>query len=191
MRGSTSRNKVRNVDLESRVVVKTRMSQFSVTALNENGKEVTCTVEGATPEEALASVRVSGLIPTGIMARSSVPWTNSAPEAARVKASSNNAPAAANQTPPLDPYSTPFIAALHGFAGGLAGLAFVFALIVLLFDGASEQRFLLCVSAGLVALINFGLAQIIDIIARAAYATRQQVELLRQLIHASGQQPRV
>ena len=166
------------------------MPQFTVTALNENGQEVSCTVEGETEEKAFASVRASGLVPTGIKG-SSASWAKPAPEASRANTPRDSAPTAAGAIPPLKPYSTPFIVGLHGFAGGLAGLGFIFALIALSVNGPSEEGLLFCVSAGLAALINFGLAQIIDIIARASYAAREQVELLRQLVRANGQEPRV
>lgn len=165
------------------------MPQFSVTALNENGQEVSCTVECETQEKAFASVRASGLVPTGIK-ESSASWAKPAPEASRANTPRQSAPAQTSAPPTLEPYSTPFIVGLHGFAGGLAGLVFIFTLIAL-FANPSEQQFLLCVSAGLAALINFGLAQIIEIIARASYAAREQVELLRQLVRANGQEPRV
>jgi hypothetical protein len=100
----------------------------------------------------------------------------------------------------LPPYGTPFIAGLHIFAGCCAVLAFLIYVMAWVSvssgtsDWAAERRsqaLTACLWTAVLALINFGLAQIIDIIARASYAARQQVILLRQLVQDNGSKPNV
>lgn len=101
---------------------------------------------------------------------------------------------------PLRPYSSPFIAGLHLFAGCCAALVFLAFAAGWIMDTSNANEYnrdsrsyalTMCLWSGLLALINFGLAQIIDIIARASYAARQQVILLRQIVWDNGGEPKV
>lgn len=100
----------------------------------------------------------------------------------------------------LPPYERPFFASLHTFAGWCSVIGFIGCIVYFLNapSGSGEyaqaqkrEALMLCVWTVVLALINFGLAQIIDIIARASYAARQQVILMRQLVRSNGGEPSV
>jgi len=191
------------------------MPRFSFTGVDENGEEVNGFVDEPTEQAAIASIHEAGYYPTKV----EVVELDKPTEA--VQAEPNEGTAAWSQPPAtpkptfakqsleqtklpkssqLPPYSTPFIAGLHIFAGVCSTFAFL-VLLLLVFvhaDSSSEyakkqqqEALMWCVWTALLALLNFGLAQIIEIIAKGAYATRQQVILMRQLVRANGETPEV
>jgi hypothetical protein len=188
------------------------MPKFSFTGVDENGEEVNGFVDEPTEQAAIASIREAGYYPTKVEAVELDEPTEA------VQAEPNEGTAAWSQPPAtpkptfakksleqtklakidqLPPYNTPFIAGLHIFAGVCSTLAFL-VLLLLVFvhtDSSSEKQqqeaLMWCVWTALLALLNFGLAQIIEIIAKGAYATRQQVILMRQLVRANNETPEV
>jgi len=182
------------------------MPKFSFEGVDENGQEVNGSVEEPTEEAAIASIREAGYYPTKV----EVVELDKPTEA--VQAEPNEGTATWSQPPAtpkptfakqsleqtklakidqLPPYNTPFIAGLHIFAGVCSAFAFLISLVVVFTIKETGAALIWCVSTGVLALLNFGLAQIIEIIARGAYATRQQVILMRQLVRANGETPEV
>lgn len=192
------------------------MPKFTFKGVDASGQEIEGTVEDDTQAEAIASIRESGYFPTSVelaeefedtdlpdeasdqKAWSAPPTRPNAKKATTATAASPTGTAATK--PSLPPYSIPFIAGLHIFAGCCAVLAFLLYVMAWVSassgtsDWAAERRsqaLTACLWTAVLALINFGLAQIIEIIARASYAARQQVILLRQLVRDNGSEPHV